>query len=171
MLEQRKKREEAEDRTDGSRLLVVRQCLLAHRNYRRNPGAYHYLAGGIANLIYLEPSPRTYRSDCSQFAASVQHGGKAPDIGPNGPMWVNTWIMDDYLQVTDRPNAADFGMYGPRGNPHHVEVYLGSAGAKLAPSVGLPAGDYEFVGHGSPPIDTATPGRPDYYLKNPLGGR
>jgi hypothetical protein len=43
-------------------------------------------------------------------------------------------------------------MYGVHGGAtHHVELYCGAPGQ-------------EFIGHGSPPIDSATPGRPDYYL-------
>ena len=140
------------------RLLVVRNCLRAAANYRANPGAYHYLAGGVANLMYLTPSPRNFRSDCSQFASSVQHDSGLPDLGPNGPLWVNTVIMAQHLQSTGAPKPGDFGMYGSRSAPHHVEVYLGAAGGP----------GHEFVGHGSPPIDSLTPGRPSYYLSNPV---
>lgn len=151
-----KRRAEAK-RASSGRLVVVRKCLQAAENYRRNPGAYHYLAGGRANLVYLEPTPRDWRSDCSQFASSVQHDAGLPDLGPNGPLWVNTVIMAAHLERTDHPLPGDFGMYGSPRMPHHVEVYLGAAGGP----------GHEFVGHGSPPIDSLTPGRPDYYLRNP----
>lgn len=140
------------------RLHVVHNCLVAAANYRARPGAYHYLAGGRANLVYLTPTPSDWRSDCSQFASSVQHDAGLADLGPNGPYFVNTVIMAEHLEATDSPLPADFGMYGPRNAPHHVEVFCGQAGG-----VG-----HEFVGHGSPPIDSLTPGRPDFYLRNPL---
>lgn len=142
---------------DG-RLHVVKLCLLAAHNYAANPGAYHYLAGGKANLVFLKATPRDWRSDCSQFASAVQNEAGLPALGKDGPLWVNTWAMDAHLQHTTSPLPGDFGMYGPPGNPHHVEVYLGAAGGP----------GHEFVGHGSPPIDSLTPGRPTYYLKNPL---
>jgi hypothetical protein len=155
----RRDRNKAAHAASSGRLLVVKHCLQAAANYRSAPGAYHYLAGGIANLIYLKPSPNNFRSDCSQFASSVQHDSKLPDLGPNGPLWVSTFVMAQHLDTADHPMPGDFGMYGPRSAPHHVEVYLGAAGG---------AG-HEFVGHGSPPIDSLTPGRPDFYLKNPIG--
>lgn len=141
-----------------ARLHVVHNVLVAAANYRAQPGNYHYLAGGKPNLIYLRPTPRDWRSDCSQFASSVQHDAGLSDLGPNGPLWVNTTIMAAHLELTDNPLPADFGMYGPRNEPHHVEVFCGSAGGP----------GHEFVGHGSPPIDSLTPGRPDFYLRNPL---
>lgn len=157
MLHDRAERHKRQRPSEG-RLLVVRNCLIAAQHYQVNPRAYHYFAGGIANLIYLQPTPRSYRSDCSQFASSVQHDAGLPDLGPNGPLWVNTVIMAAHLKVTDHPAPADFGMYGSRTAPHHVEVYCGALGGP----------GREFVGHGSPPIDSLTPGRPDFYLENPL---
>lgn len=141
--------------SSGGRLHVVQNCLAAASAYARNPGAYHYLAGGSANLVFMRPTPRSWRSDCSQFASSVQHAADLPDLGPNGPLWVNTVIMAAHLERVDHPSPGDFGMYGSRRAPHHVEVYCGVAG-------------HEFVGHGSPPIDSLTPGRPDFYLRNPI---
>jgi hypothetical protein len=44
------------------------------------------------------------------------------------------------------------GMYGSRTAPHHVEIFCGD----------------KFIGHGSPPIDSLTPGEPDYYLDFPF---
>jgi hypothetical protein len=83
----------------------------------------------------------------------VQDDAELPALGPNGPLWVNTVIMAAHLEQTDHPLPGDFGMYGSRAAPHHVEVYLGGAGGP----------GHEFVGHGSPPIDSLTPGRPDFY--------
>ena len=153
----RKHREKMSESVKGlssERLRFVGLALRAAKNYEANPSAYHYLAGGVANLIFLEPSPITYRSDCSQFASSVQNAAGLPDLGRNGPLWVNTWTMDEVLKQTKSPKPGDFGMYGPPGNPHHVELYCALPG-------------YEFIGHGSQPIDSVTPGRPTYYLENP----
>jgi hypothetical protein len=66
--------------------------------------------------------------------------------------------MASFLEQTDTPVPGDFGMYGSRTAPHHVETYCALPGR-------------EFIGHGSPPIDSLTPGRPDFYLRNPIGGR
>jgi hypothetical protein len=66
--------------------------------------------------------------------------------------------MASFLEQTDTPVPGDFGMYGSRTAPHHVEPYCALPGR-------------EFIGHGSPPIDSLTPGRPDFYLRNPIGGR
>jgi hypothetical protein len=160
MRKERGDRAKAEAASSGSRKKFVDNALQAGRNYQARPGAYHYLAGGIANLIYLTPSPLNYRSDCSQFASSVQKDSGLPDLGPNGPLWVNTDVMDNHLQVTTSPKPGDFGMYGRHhGGTHHVECYLGSLGGP----------GHEFMGHGSPPIDSMTPGRPDFYLANPVG--
>jgi len=141
----------------GGRLIVVNNCMKAASNYRKNPRAYHYLAGGIPNLMVFTPSPRTHRSDCSQFASGIQDASGLRDLGPNGPLYVNTVIMSRHLDLTTDPKPGDFGMYGTRNNPHHVEVRCEVPG-------------HFFIGHGSPPIDSQTPGLPDYYLANPLGG-
>ena len=54
--------------------------------------------------------------------------------------------------MTTSQRPGDLGMYGKHGGfTHHVELYCGAPGQ-------------EFIGHGSAPIDSATPGRPDYYL-------
>lgn len=156
--EREKRAKEAAGVSEG-RLKVVRLCLLAASNYAANPSAWHYLAGGKANLVFLKPTPRDWRSDCSQFASAVQAEAGLPDLGPNGPLWVNTWAMDAHLERTSKPLPADFGMYGPPGNPHHVEVFLGAAGGP----------GHAYVGHGSPPVDSLTPGLPTYFLRNPVG--
>ena len=151
----RKKTESAHSGLPEGRRKVVAEALQAAKNYEANPRAYRYLAGGIPNLIYLTPAPAGYRSDCSQFVSAVQHAAKLPDLGPNGPLWVNTWVMDEHLRQTSKPIPGDFGMYGPPGDPHHVELYCALPG-------------YEFIGHGSAAIDAVTPGRPTYYLENPI---
>ena len=110
----RQKRAKEHDELDPGRKKFVELAFQAADNYARNPGAYHYLAGGVANLIFLEPSPRHFRSDCSQFASSVQDAAGLPALGPNGPLWVSTYVMADYLTETDKPQPGDFGLYGPR---------------------------------------------------------
>lgn len=161
MRSQRKKREKAESSISHGRLLFVENCVAAMKAYELNPGAYHYLAGGNPNLIYKRPSPLSYRSDCSQYASSVQDDSHLPALGPNGALWVNTDVMDHHLELTDSPEPADFGMYGVHhGGTHHVECYVGSLGIRLHGT--------EFSGHGSPPIDGLTPGRPNFYLRNPI---
>jgi hypothetical protein len=159
MRADRKRREREAQALHGSRARVIQLCLQAAGNYAGDPNAFHYLAGGKANTVFLEPTPLDWRSDCSQFASAVQHAAGLPDLGPNGPLWVSTYVMSQHLDSVAHPTPGDFGMYGTRNNPHHVEVYLGRAGG---------AG-HEFVGHGSPPINSLTPGRPDFYLKNPIG--
>jgi hypothetical protein len=54
-------------------------------------------------------------------------------------------------RITAHPRPGDLGMYGPFNATHHVELYCGAPGQ-------------EFIGHGSPPIDSRTPGRRDFYL-------
>lgn len=157
MRADRKKRAREHHEASGGRKEFVKLAAQAKANYMRNPGAYHYLAGGIANLVFLRPTPRSYRSDCSQFASSVQNAAGLPPLARAGALWVSTYTMAAYLEETDHPMPADFGMYGSRTAPHHVETYCALPGA-------------EFIGHGSPPIDSLTPGRPDFYLKNPIKG-
>jgi hypothetical protein len=84
----RARREQQHAELDGNRAKFVQLAERAAVNYAAQPGSYHYLAGGIANLIFLRPSPRAYRSDCSQFASSVQDEAGLPALGPNGPLWV-----------------------------------------------------------------------------------
>lgn len=151
----RKRRAEEAARLSESRRAVCDAFKLAAANYRRNPGAYHYLAGGVPNIIIMRPTPHNYRSDCSQFAVNGyrEAGVKiCPGIG--------TWMYSNTVSVAARggggkvvkkPKPGDFGMYGSRYAPHHMEAYIGEPGC-------------EFIGHGSTPIDSTTPGRPDYYL-------
>src|SRR3954468_9857883 len=70
-----RKRRAAEAKKAGSqRTRVVQEAMKAGAKYRATPGAYHSLAGGVANTVYLEPTARNYRSDCSQFVAAVYKG-------------------------------------------------------------------------------------------------
>jgi hypothetical protein len=147
-----KKQEQQQQEANAKRQAIVRQAEQAAANYRQNPRAYHYLAGGVANLIFLRPSPRNYRSDCSQFAASVYKAAGLPSPASVPHEWASTYTMvkSPHAKVTTREHRkpGDLGMYGSLSAPHHVEIWCGN----------------KFIGHGSPPIDSLTPGEPDYYL-------
>lgn len=140
------------------RQAIVKWAKQAAANYRKQPGAYHYLAGGVANLIFLAPSPHNFRSDCSQFGASVYHAAGLPSPASVAHEWASTFTMVKApgVKVVDRAHRKPgmLGMYGSREAPHHVEIFIGE--------------DVEFIGHGSPPIDSLTPGQPDYYLDFPF---
>lgn len=152
----KKAREKAKKKAQEAgqkRKRVVLEANRAAANYRANPGAYHYLAGGIANLIYLHPSPRTYRSDCSQFASSLYKAADLPSpAAPLDHQWASTFsiVKSPHARFISKVQRkpGDLGMYGTHDAPHHVEVWCGD----------------KFIGHGSPPIDSLTPGEPDYYV-------
>lgn len=150
----RMKREVA--KANAKRQRIVHEAERAVANYRKNPGAYHYLAGGVANLIYLSPSPRNFRSDCSQFAAAVYKAAGLPSPASVSHMWASTFTMVKApgVKFVDKAHRKPgmLGMYGSRSAPHHVEIFCGD----------------KFIGHGSPPIDSLTPGEPDYYLDFPF---
>lgn len=151
----RKRRARSADHVSSKRQVIVARALQAADNYRANPAAYHYLAGGKANTVYLKPTPRDWRSDCSQFVAAVYKDAGVPSPGDVAYEWVNTWAIDRRGTFTLKPRPADLGLYGPKGNPHHVELFVGRPGRM-------------FVGHGSPPIDSVTPGLPSYYVTFPF---
>lgn len=148
------KRHKAEAaKANDARKRICREAKKAAANYRKNPGAYHYLAGGKANLVYLTPSPRDYRSDCSQFAAAVFHGAGLPSPArPLAHEWASTYSIvkaeGARIVSSSQRKPGMLAMYGSREAPHHVEIWCGD----------------RFVGHGSPPIDSITPGQPDYYV-------
>lgn len=138
----------------GPRERIVLAAQQAAANYRKNPGAYHYLAGGVANTIIMAPTPRNYRSDCSQFAANCYRVAGVPCPGSGTYMYSNTGTIAARGRITTHPKPGDLGLYSYnrgnlRGSTHHVEVYVG---------------DGRHIGHGSPPIDSLTPGRPTFYL-------
>jgi cell wall-associated NlpC family hydrolase len=138
------------------RAAIVAAAHRARANYLKNPGAYHYRAGGISNIIIMAPTPRTFRSDCSQFAVNVYRVAKVKCPGSGSYMFSNTGTIAGGGRITPSPRPGDLGMYcydksRPRSTTHHVEVYIGEPGC-------------EFIGHGTQPIDSLTPGRPDYYL-------
>lgn len=154
-LAQAKAKLEAE-KLKGKRRKIVDLAMEAAANYRKNPGAYHYLAGGVANLVFLKPTPRGWRSDCSQFVAAIYNAaGVGSPSAPLAHLWASTWTMVKSPQARVIPKSqrkpGDVGMYGSRTAPHHVELYVGEPGR-------------EFIGHGSPPIDSLTPGEPDFYM-------
>lgn len=153
MRQQRSQRAEAAKRAKGARRAICEKAKKAAANYSANPGAYHYLAGGDANLVYLKPTTRNFRSDCSQFVAAIYHDCGLPSPGDAPHQWVGTTSMErcPRARITTNPQPGDLGMYGGHGSTHHVELYVGEPGC-------------EFIGHGSPPIDSATPGRPSFYL-------
>jgi cell wall-associated NlpC family hydrolase len=151
MLLERKRRKAAAAKAGTARKRIVKLAQQAAANYRRNPRAYHYKAGGTANLVYLQPTPPNWRSDCSQFAAAVYKDAGLPSPANVDHQWASTYSMVKKGRVTKHPRPGDLGMMGSRSAPHHVEIYCGEPGQ-------------EFIGHGSPPIDSQTPGRPDYYL-------
>lgn len=135
--------------TDRERVVAVARKSKA--NYDKNPGAYHYLAGGIPNTVILSPTPWSYRSDCSQFAVGCYRlaGVKCPGTGTY--LYSNTASIAAGGRFTLNPQPGDLGMYGSRRAPHHVEVVVG-------------VHPLRFVGHGTRPIDGVTPGLPTYYL-------
>lgn len=149
----RKKQQAAIAEASSKRKKIVAEAKQAAVNYRKQPGAYHYLAGGRANTVYLKPTPRDWRSDCSQFVASVYKGaGVSSPAAPLAHQWASTFsiVKSPHARVISRSQRkpGDLGMYGSRTAPHHVELWCGD----------------QFIGHGSPPIDSLTPGEPDYYI-------
>jgi cell wall-associated NlpC family hydrolase len=152
MIAMRKKRAAAVSASGSARKRVVELAQKAAANYRANAGAYHYLAGGKANAEFLKPTPKDWRSDCSQFVAAVYKAAGLPSPATVAHEFASTFSIDPKGKVTTSPRPGDLGMYGVHGGTtHHVELYCGLPGQ-------------EFIGHGSPPIDSQTPGRPNYYL-------
>jgi cell wall-associated NlpC family hydrolase len=152
MLAARKRRAAIAAQAGSARKRVVQVAQQAAANYRARPGAYHYLAGGRANAVCLEPTPSDWRSDCSQFVAAVYKEAGLPSPATVAHEFAATSNIDPKGRVTTSPRPGDLAMYGTHGGfTHHVELYCGAPGQ-------------EFIGHGSAPIDSATPGRPDYYL-------
>lgn len=135
----------------SARQKVVAVAQKAAANYRRNPAAYHYLAGGVSNTTILAPTPWSYRSDCSQFAVGCYRlaGAKCPGSGTF--LYSNTGTIAAGGRFTLSPQPGDLGMYGSRRAPHHVEVVVS-------------VNPLRFIGHGTRPFDGVTPGLPTYYL-------
>lgn len=155
-----KKAEEQSHKASAKRKAIVDAWKQAAHNYRQNPGAYHYLAGGIANTEIMKPTPSNWRSDCSMFVASgYKDAGVESPAAPLDHQWAatSTIVKSPHARITDNPKPGDLGMYGDRTGPlasrytHHVEGYVGEP-------------DCKFIGHGSPPIDSLTPGEPDFYV-------
>lgn len=155
MRKARKRRAAAAKEAGRNRRAIVAAAKQAKANYARRPSAYHYLAGGRPNTIVMEPTPTDWRSDCSQFAVNCYRHAGVPCPGSGSYMFSNTVSIEGGNAIVTRsPKPGDLGMYGPHGRTHHVEVYIGEPGCM-------------FIGHGSPPIDSLTPGLPDFYLTFP----
>lgn len=138
----------------SARARIVSAAQHAAANYRANPGAYHYLAGGSPNTEIFKPTARYMRSDCSQFAVNVYREAGVPCPGSGTYLYSNTITIAAKGILTTNPKPGDLGLYGSRWAPHHVEVVVGTSPMR-------------FVGHGSPPIDSLTPGLPSFYLTFP----
>lgn len=152
MRKRRKARAKTASSVSAKRRAIVREAKQAAANYARRPGEYHYLAGGVANTVIDTPTPTSWRSDCSQFAVNVYRQAGVPCPGSGTYMYSNTLSIEGRgAKVTSHPKPGDLGLYGAHGRTHHVEVYIGEQGRM-------------FIGHGSPPIDSLTPGLPDFYL-------
>lgn len=140
------------EKTSGPRDKVVAVARQAAANYAKNPSAYHYLAGGVANNIILSPSPRNYRSDCSQFVVSCYKLAGVPCPGSGTYLYSNTvTIANGKGKVTTNPRPGDLAMYGSRSSPHHVEMVVGT-------------NPLRYLGHGTQPFDGIVPGPPSYFL-------
>jgi NlpC/P60 family len=155
MRKQRARRAGVLHSSSALRQAIVSVAIQARANYRANPGAYHYLAGGKPSIEIMVPTDRNTRSDCSQFAVNCYRLGNAKCPGAGTFLYSNTISIEGKSllgltgRVTKNPRPGDLGMYGAHGRTHHVEVYIGNG---------------TFIGHGSPPIDSLTPGLPDFYL-------
>jgi hypothetical protein len=142
----------------SQRRAVVAAAKKAAANCRNDPNAYHYLMNTeVANTIIMRPTAPNFRSDCSQFVVNVYREAGISDCPGSGSyLYSGTATIAQGGTIVSQPRPGDFGMYAhsmsnPRGTTHHVELYIGEPGCM-------------FIGHGSPPIDSATPGQPDYYL-------
>lgn len=140
------------------RRAVVAAAKRAAANYRKNPGAYHYLMKTeVANTIIMRPTPANFRSDCSQFVVNVYREAGIKDCPGSGTyLYSGTATIAAGGTIVKHPKPGDLGMYAlnmanPRGTTHHVEMYIGEP-------------DCMFIGHGSPPIDSLIPHQPDFYL-------
>jgi hypothetical protein len=152
MRKARKARAAQADNASAKRKAIVAAAKQAKANYNMRPLAYHSLAGGTPSTVIMEPTPRNWRSDCSQFAVNCYRHAGVPCPGSGTYLFSNTISIEGRgAKVTLSPRPGDLGMYGRHGATHHVEVYIGEPGCM-------------FIGHGSPPIDSVTPGWPDFFL-------
>lgn len=141
-------------KVDNPRARIVAQAQLAAFNFQLNPGAYHYLAGGRANEVIMEPTPKGWRSDCSQFAVNVYREAGVPCPGTGSYAYSNTTSIAGSGRIVTSPKPGDLGLYSysssnPRTTTHHVEVYIGGG---------------RYIGHGTRLIDGITPGLPTFFL-------
>lgn len=158
MRQMRKMRAKQAAAAGTQRRAVVAAAKKAVANYLKDPNAYHYLMKTeVANTIIMRPTPSDHRSDCSQFVVNVYREAGIKDCPGSGSyLYSGTATIADGGTIVKHPKPGDFAMYAhsmadPRGTTHHVELYIGEPGCM-------------FIGHGSPPIDSSTPGQPDYYL-------
>ncbi len=95
--------------------------------------------------------PRGFRSDCSQFVTSVFRSAGLPDPNGRGYGGGYTGTLAENGREIPRSQAkpGDLGFYGTAPF-HHVEMVVNDGATK-------------FVGHGSPPVDSITPGLPNHY--------
>lgn len=82
-----------------------------------------------AGALTANLTPKTARTDCSQWVRAVYLKAGAPDPG------VNTWEQSSKGNRTTKPKPGDLMLTADTG---HVELYIG---------------DGKTIGHGSPPID------------------
>jgi hypothetical protein len=136
---------------DERRKRIAAAALQSAANYRKQPWAYHYLAGGVANTEIMKPTPRYWRSDCSQHAVNCDRIAGVPCPGSGSYLYSNTVSMVQGQKRYSSPAVGRHGLYGSSFAPHHVETCV-----SVNPLV--------FVGHGTQPIDSTTPGLPNYYI-------
>ena len=113
MLAARKQRAAAAAQAGSARKRVVQLAQQAAANYRAQPGAYHYLAGGKANAVCLEPTPSDWRSDCSQFVAAVYK-----EAGLPSPATVVARVRRDVQHRPEGPRHHEAASRRPRDVRH-----------------------------------------------------
>lgn len=125
-----KKEPEAErQKVGGDGGLRDRIVHIAESSMTSKTGHRYYSQSGAPNLT--SPTPKSGRSDCSQWVAAVYHKAGAPFPGGN------TWEQSRKGKRTSKPKPGDLMM---AANTEHVELYVGKG---------------RTIGHGSSPIDYA----------------
>lgn len=128
---------------------VALAAVEAHAEGRRK--SFYSQAGAWTVAYAITGEPRGYRSDCSQWVTSVFKSAGLGD--PNGNDYkggytgtlANRGRQVSFEEAKRTPGA--LGFYGSYPF-HHVEMSLG---------------DGRWAGHGSPPVDTVTPGLPNHF--------
>jgi hypothetical protein len=129
--------------TGGSSLRnrIVAVAKASAASYRRNPNAWHYLAGGQWNVDDPTRPPRSrgMRSDCSQWVIAVYKKAGAPAPGPSfNSGYTGTMAVKGHFVPTSQAKPGDIILYGSPPY-HHVELYVGPG--------------QTTIGHGSTPVD------------------